>query len=111
MTTHLWPPLSAIRSAFETGPGAAAAFAPETPGLATVAMPGARVAVPETAAALPVDLLLPLAELARRREAVAQRSFGARWAPGRLVSVVHEGRLLGVPVSYTHLTLPTTPYV
>lgn len=95
MTTHLWPPLSAIRSAFETGPGAAAAFAPETPGLATVAMPGTRAAAPE-AAAPPVDLLLPLAELARRREAVALRSFGARWAPGRLVSVVHEGRLLGV---------------
>ncbi|KAF1066673.1 hypothetical protein [Variovorax sp.] len=100
MTTHLWPPLSAIRSAFETGPGAASAFAPETPGLATVAMPGARgeaPGAPEAAAAPPpVDLLLPLAELARRREAVAQRSFGARWAPGRLVSVVHEGRLLGV---------------
>jgi len=62
MTTHLWPPLSAIRSAFETGPGAAAAFAPETPGLATVAMPGTRAAAPE-AASPPVDLLLPLAEL------------------------------------------------
>ena len=43
-----------------------------------------------------LDLLLPLTELARRREAVAQRAFTARWAPGRLVSVVHEGRLLGV---------------
>jgi hypothetical protein len=42
------------------------------------------------------DLLLPLTELARRREAVAQRAFPARWAPGRLVSVVHDRWLLGV---------------
>ena len=27
---------------------------------------------------------------------MAQRAFTARWAPGRLVSVLHEGRLLGV---------------
>jgi hypothetical protein len=43
-----------------------------------------------------VDLLMPLTELARRREAVAHRAFPARWAPGRLVGVMHEGRLLGV---------------
>ncbi|MDM0117243.1 hypothetical protein QTI66_34550 [Variovorax sp. J22R133] len=42
------------------------------------------------------DLMLPLTELARRREDVAARAFNARWAPGRLVSIVHEGRMLGV---------------
>ena len=97
MNTELWPPLSVIRNAFETGaavPGAAA-------GAATVAMPGTEPGTkPGAAAAVPpsavLDLLLPLTELARRREAVAQRAFTARWAPGRLVSVVHEGRLLGV---------------
>ncbi len=68
------------------------------PGTATVAMPGTSPptgAAPAPAAAAS-DLLLPLVELARRREAVAQRAFPARWAPGRLVGVVHEGRLLGV---------------
>jgi len=45
---------------------------------------------------MPADLLLPLTELARRREALAARAFGARWTPGRLVSVLLEGRLLGV---------------
>ena len=51
-----------------------------------------------TAAAHIADatLLLPLIELAQRREAVARRAFPARWAPGRLVSVLHEGRLLGL---------------
>ena len=98
MNTELWPPLSVIRNAFETGhaavPDAAAA------GVATVAMPGTTSqATPQAApAAMPVlqGLLLPLTELARRREAVAQRGFTARWAPGRLLSVLHEGRLLGV---------------
>ena len=102
MNTELWPPLSVIRSAFQAG-GAAPAM-PDAPGheagTATVAMPGtAPRAAQGTAAAPPravLDLLLPLTELARRREAVAQRAFTARWAPGRLVSVVHEGRLLGV---------------
>ncbi|MES2533439.1 MAG: hypothetical protein V4636_20510, partial [Pseudomonadota bacterium] len=42
------------------------------------------------------DLALPLSELARRREAVATRGFSARWAPGRLVSVLHDGVLMGV---------------
>ncbi len=99
MNTELWPPLSVIRNAFETGaavPDAAAGAA-----VATVAMPGATTphTIAPGAAAPPSavpDLLLPLTELARRREAVAQRAFTARWAPGRLVSVVHEGRLLGV---------------
>ncbi|BEP66085.1 MULTISPECIES: hypothetical protein [unclassified Variovorax] len=90
MTTDLWPPLSVIRHAFETGapPGDAA------PDAAPVAMPhgsGAGAGTPVVS-----DLLLPLTELARRREAVARRAFTARWAPGRLVSVVHDGRLLGV---------------
>lgn len=102
MNTELWPPLSVIRSAFQAG-GVAPAM-PDAPGheagTATVAMPGtAPRAAQGTAAAPPravLDLLLPLTELARRREAVAQRAFTARWAPGRLLSVVHEGRLLGV---------------
>ena len=93
MHTDLWPPLSVIRSAFEgTVPAAPGASVGE----AIVAMPGAAA---RTAAAPPravLDLVLPLSELARRREAVAQRAFNARWAPGRLVSVVVEGRLLGV---------------
>ncbi|MET3497954.1 hypothetical protein [Variovorax boronicumulans] len=98
MNTELWPPLSVIRNAFETGP---AAVPDASAGVATVAMPGAAsgaAAAAAAAAAMPSlqDLLLPLTELARRREAVAQRAFTARWAPGRLVSVVHEGRLLGV---------------
>ena len=93
MHTDLWPPLSVIRSAFEgtvpTAPGASGREA-------IVAMPGTAA---RTAAEPPrsvLDLVLPLSELARRREAVAQRAFNARWAPGRLVSVVVEGRLLGV---------------
>jgi hypothetical protein len=102
MNTELWPPLSVIRSAFQAG-GATPAM-PDAPaheaGTATVAMPGAAPrAAPGASAAPPravLDLLLPLNELARRREAVAQRAFTARWAPGRLLSVVHEGRLLGV---------------
>lgn len=98
MNTELWPPLSVIRSAFQAGgaaPAASDAGGPQA-GMAVVAMPGK---APAAAAGPPravLDLLLPLTELARRREAVAQRAFTARWAPGRLVSVVHEGRLLGV---------------
>ena len=86
MTTELWPPLALIRSAFERDAGAPATHEPVRP-------PGHAAADARRSAE---DLLLPLAELARRREAVAQRAFPARWAPGRLVSVVHEGRLLGV---------------
>ncbi|QGW80580.1 hypothetical protein [Variovorax paradoxus] len=97
MNTELWPPLSVIRSAFQAG-GAAPAAADAAGQESVVAMPGTSSA--SGAAAEPpravLDLLLPLTELARRREAVAQRAFTARWAPGRLVSVVHEGRLLGV---------------
>ncbi|KQW59248.1 hypothetical protein [Variovorax sp. Root411] len=97
MTHDLWPPLSVIRHAFETGAAVPDDVSP--PGTATVAMPGTATgtgAEPLAAAAAASDLLLPLTELARRREAVAQRAFPARWAPGRLISVVHEGRLLGV---------------
>lgn len=90
MPTELWPPLNLIRSAFEAPAPAAAAVGT-----------GAPVAVHRQDAAAPAahpleDLLLPLTELARRREAVAARAFPARWAPGRLVSVLHDGRLLGV---------------
>lgn len=94
MHTELWPPLSVIRSAFEA-PGAAPAPAPAHDAPAVVAMPGAAAAAAAAPRAV-LDLLLPLHELAVRREAVARRGFPARWAPGRLVSVVHEGRLLGV---------------
>jgi hypothetical protein len=96
MNTELWPPLSVIRNAFETG----APPCPTRPrGVATVAMPGAapgHAASRTGADARAARPAAPLTELARRREAVAQRAFTARWAPGRLVSVLHEGRLLGV---------------
>ncbi|MET3442214.1 hypothetical protein ABIC94_002998 [Variovorax paradoxus] len=102
MNTELWPPLSVIRSAFQAGgvvPAMPDASGHEA-GTATVAMPGTALRAAQGTAAAPpravLDLLLPLTELARRREAVAQRAFTARWAPGRLLSVVHEGRLLGV---------------
>jgi len=98
MTHDLWPPLSVIRHALET---TGAAAMPDTgpegePGTATVAMPGSPPGTPATLVVAASDLLMPLTELARRREAVAQRAFPARWAPGRLVSVVYSGRLLGV---------------
>ncbi|WP_418132902.1 hypothetical protein ABL849_03400 [Variovorax sp. 375MFSha3.1] len=98
MTHDLWPPLSVIRHALET---TGAAAMPDTgpegePGTATVAMPGSPPGTPATPVVAASDLLMPLTELARRREAVAQRAFPARWAPGRLVSVVYSGRLLGV---------------
>lgn len=98
MPTELWPPLSVIRNALETGSAVPEDGADEEPGLAVVAMPGSKpgTRVEPARAPVPSDLLLPLAELARRREAVALRAFPARWTPGRLVSVVHEGRLLGV---------------
>lgn len=97
MTHDLWPPLSVIRHALETSGAAAMPDAgPEgAPGTATVAMPGSPPGAPAAPAAAS-DLLMPLTELARRREAVAQRAFPARWAPGRLVSVLYRGRLLGV---------------
>jgi hypothetical protein len=107
MTTDPWPPLRVIRRAFETGtavPDADAdanadADADIEARAAIVAMPGAVPATggePAATAMAAPDLLLPLTELARRREAVALRAFTARWSPGRLVGVVHEGRLLGV---------------
>ena len=98
MTHDLWPPLSVIRHALETGAAVPDDAPDSAPGTATVAMPGTSppTGTAPAPAAAASDLLLPLVELARRREAVAQRAFPARWAPGRLVSVVHEGRLLGV---------------
>lgn len=86
MTIDLWPPLDLIRSALSRDDS-----------VIDGAVPMARAAV----AAPPREpdealLLLPLTELARRREAVARRGFSARWMSGRLVSVLHEGRMLGV---------------
>lgn len=95
MNTELWPPLSVIRSAFQAG-GAAPAVSDAAGSESVVAMPATRPAAEAAPPRAVLDLLLPLTELARRREAVAQRAFTARWAPGRLLSVVHEGRLLGV---------------
>jgi hypothetical protein len=93
MPTELWPPLNVIRRAFEA---AAPQMEARPPPAVVIAGPDGP-AMPATAAAQPLqDLLLPLTELARRREAVAARTFPARWAPGRLVSVLHEGRMLGV---------------
>ncbi|MBN8748591.1 Uncharacterised protein [Xylophilus ampelinus] len=91
MPTELWPPLNVIRSAFEPPAPAAAAAGAGTP----MAMHPRAEAGPAERHSLEA-LLLPLTELARRREAVAARAFPARWAPGRLVSVLHEERLLGV---------------
>lgn len=86
MTLDLWPPLSLIRSTL----GRAVDAPPDD--LPAAAGAGASSSAQPSGA----SLLLPLTELARRREAVAARAFPARWAPGRLVSVLHEGRLLGV---------------
>ncbi|RYF34042.1 MAG: hypothetical protein EOO26_05955 [Comamonadaceae bacterium] len=90
---ELWPPLSLIRSTFVPDEGMAVAAHSDT---SVMTVPGARNAAPPAERADAQHLLLPLTELAQRREAVAQRAFPARWAPGRLVSVLHEGRLLGV---------------
>lgn len=87
MPIDLWPPLSLIRSTLGRGGG-------ELAGEGAAALAEHAAAIPQPQAG--ESLLLPLTELARRREAVAQRAFPARWAPGRLVSVLHEGRLLGV---------------
>jgi hypothetical protein len=97
MPVELWPPLSLIRSTLDrdtdviAGAGAGAGADAVAGEVVAGAGRGAGAARPADKA-----LLLPLTELARRREAVAQRGFSARWTPGRLVSVVHEGRLLGV---------------
>ncbi|WP_295545598.1 hypothetical protein [uncultured Pseudacidovorax sp.] len=82
----LWPPLAHIRSTLEGPPARRPAAGPAREGEAGAAAD----------ACGPADLLLPLTELARRREALAARGFGARWAPGRLLSVLCEGRMLGV---------------
>ncbi len=97
MPIELWPPLGLIRSAFVRDPSGAIEDADQ----AIASPPGTRALAPAPPSQTPPprmaeDLLLPLAELARRREAVAARAFPARWAPGRLLSIVHEGRLLGV---------------
>jgi hypothetical protein len=95
MNNELWPPLSVIRNAFETGAATPTPDGANGGATTTVATPGPTPGTGTEAAPSPPlsDLLLPLTELARRREAVAQRAFTARWAPGRLVSVLHDGRL------------------
>ncbi len=87
MPIELWPPLSVIRSHLDPGAGASAKEAGNDAGYTAPAAP---------VAAKEIDLALPLAELARRRLVLAARNFNARWAPGRIVSVLHEGHLLGV---------------
>ena len=87
MPIELWPPLNVIRSHL-------------VPGQASLAAQQAEAGEEAIAAAAPqgtrdIDLQLPLAELARRRQVLAARNFNARWEPGRIVSVLHEGRLLG----------------
>ncbi|MGR4868920.1 hypothetical protein ACIPRI_08600 [Variovorax sp. LARHSF232] len=84
MPIELWPPLSVIRSHLD--PEA------EPPGKEAVDAAGHAASAPTAE----IDLALPLTELARRRLVLAARNFNARWAPGRIVSVLHEGRLLGV---------------
>ncbi|RYZ11111.1 MAG: hypothetical protein EOO24_07290 [Comamonadaceae bacterium] len=103
MTHDLWPPIGAIRSALGAAP-ADDGHAPPSPAgeaatLSFVALPNEPAAPAGSNSGDAQDapaLLLPLVELARRRQAVIERAFNARWAPGRLLSVVHEGRLLGV---------------
>ena len=86
MPIELWPPLHVIRSHLEAGVQAAA----------RAGHGGAVPGDPPPDASPSIDLQLPLAELARRRQVLAARNFNARWEPGRIVSVLHEGRLLGV---------------
>ncbi|SFM81381.1 hypothetical protein [Variovorax sp. OV329] len=90
MPIELWPPLSVIRSHLEPGaqPGA------PDPADDAASRQGMPTALPEGGSL--IDLQMPLAELARRRQVLAARNFNARWEPGRIVSVLHEGRLLGV---------------
>lgn len=92
MPTDLWPPLSLVRSALEdvgthtTRPPAAECHPsfPARPGNGGPPQPPMH------------DLLLPLSELARRREAVRQQAFGVQWEPGRLIGIPFDGLLLGV---------------
>lgn len=98
MTNDLWPPIGLIRSLLERGGAAAPVPAPMPERVRTGL--GALSAPPRSSSRSPprgdAHLLLPLSELARRREAVAQRAFAAHWAPGRLVSMRHDGLLWGV---------------
>ena len=92
MTTDLWPPLDHLRSAL-AGSGARA---PQRRKHRDPPPPPPRARAAPMPRRCEADLGLPLTELARRREAVAARGFSARWAPGRLVSVLHDGVLTGV---------------
>ncbi|VTU32035.1 hypothetical protein SRS16CHR_05006 [Variovorax sp. SRS16] len=92
MTPELWPPLNLIRGMFARD--ASDDGAPGHGDTCVAWRPSRAAAAPRPN--LESLLLLPLTELARRREAVARRAFAAHWAPGRLVGVTHEGRLFGV---------------
>lgn len=86
----LWPPLALIRRSLT-----AQALAPQSghaaPPLESHTPPTAAPSTPDDAC-----LLLPLTELARRREALAQRSFGTHWAPGRLLRVTQADGVAGL---------------
>lgn len=89
-SAELWPPLALIRRSLTQQPPSAADRA---------AARDARVRTADAPVAAAPDfdtLLLPLTELARQRQALAQRAFGSHWASGRLLSVTHEGRRIGV---------------
>lgn len=88
MPIELWPPLRVIRSHLEPDPNPAVAAQAAEPAFVSQSQPQAPDA--------DIDLQMPLAELARRRQVLAARNFNARWEPGRIVNVLHEGRLLGV---------------
>lgn len=89
-SAELWPPLALIRrSLTQERPSAAGRAAVRDLSALAVDAPSAPAPDFDT-------LLLPLTELARQRQALAQRAFGTHWASGRLLSVTHQGRRIGV---------------
>ena len=88
---ELWPPLALIRRGLTQERPTAAERAAARTDARDPQDAGATPEAPDTD-----TLLLPLAELARQREALAQRNFGTHCASGRLLSLAHGGRRLGV---------------